>query len=330
MDTCKDSDQFGKIDAGKGCQARAFEQVLLHHDRVLTRLETTQLQVNLGFRCNLACNHCHVEASPDRSEVMGEETMEQVIAYVARAGFSCVDFTGGAPELVPGVARLIEGIRPLSDRLVWRTNLSALAEGPGLALVPVLLANRVSVVASLPSLDRSQADSQRGQGSFEACIAGLEQLNRVGYGRPGTGLQLDLVVNPTGAFMPPDQAQTEQRYRERLRSQWGIEFDSLYCFANVSLGRFRAWLERSGKLLAYEGMLRERFDPGCLNGVMCRSMLSVDWRGNLYDCDFNLAVGLPLGRTSQHVSQAQGPPALGSPIAVGDHCFGCTAGSGFT
>jgi radical SAM/Cys-rich protein len=305
-----------------------FRQTLAHHGIELTRGETTALQVNVGLICNQACHHCHLEAGPDRLEVMDARTMDAVVACADRFRFQVIDITGGAPELNPNLGALIERLSPLVPRLMLRSNLTALAGGERDFLVDLCRENGVVIVGSLPSLNEAQAESQRGWGVFRKSIATLQKLNAMGYGR--SHLELDLVVNPTGAFLPPSQEQTARRFREVLERKWGITFNHLFAFANVPLGRFRHWLERSGNLEVYMARLAAGFNPCAVPGLMCRTMISVSWDGFLFDCDFNLARGLPLGGRRIHISELGDLPAPGAPIAVSDHCYTCTAGAGFT
>ena len=308
----------------------SFRDTLAATDAILRRDRTHTLQVNVGLRCNQNCKHCHLEAGPERTENMQLDTAKDVLAYAARGAFESIDITGGAPELNPHLPRLLEGLAPLTPRLLLRCNLTALIESSGHGLLELLPRLGVVVVASLPSLNASQADAQRGNASFERSIEALQRLNRLGYGHPGTGLELDLVSNPAGAFLPPSQAQTEKRYRAVLAREWGIEFNRLFNFANVPLGRFRRWLLQSGNFRTYMHKLATNFNPCAVDRLMCRSLISVGWDGYLFDCDFNLASGLHLGGHKIHVSEMPGPPAAGSEIATGDHCYACTAGSGFT
>jgi len=308
----------------------AFQQTLDQHGLELTRGVTTTLQVNVGLACDLACRHCHLEAGPARTEQMSRETVEAVIACAERIRFATVDITGGAPELLPGLPRLVERLAPLTSRLIVRTNLTALARPESATLPGLYRDQRVVIVASLPAVNASQAESQRGGGTWETSISVLRQLNGIGYGIEGSGLELDLVANPAGAFLPAGQVQTERRFRQDLLRRYGIEFSNLYTFANVPLGRFRSWLEQSGNLDGYLRKLSGSFNPCTLPALMCRSLISVDWNGFLYDCDFNLALGLHHGANRLHISELTRLPAPGTPIPVGDHCFSCTAGSGFT
>jgi len=307
-----------------------FRQTLARQALQLERGRTTTLQINVGLLCNQSCRHCHLGAGPDRQENMSTETAEEVIAYAERSGFDIIDITGGAPELNPNIQTLIKQLYSLAPRLMIRSNLSVLNDRERDELTGLLKDRRVVIVASFPSYNEAQSDSQRGKGVFQASIDALRKLNAMGYGQSGTGLELDLVSNPTGAFLPTPQGQMEQRFREVLKKKWGIVFNHLYSFANVPLGRFRQWLLQSGNLESYLQRLASRFNPCAVEGLMCRTLVSVSWDGYLYDCDFNLARDLPLGGTRTHVSHMEGPPEPGSAIAVGDHCYTCTAGAGFT
>ncbi len=311
-------------------QVEPFIQVLLRQGLNLERKETTALQVNVGLLCNQTCRHCHLAAGPDRRENMDAETAHQVIAYAARSRFKTIDITGGAPELNPNISNLIDGLSRLAPRVMFRSNLSVLDDGKRDDLMVLMKDRRVVIIASFPSLNEVQADSQRGRGIFQTSIDALRKLNSMGYGGEGTGLELDLVSNPTGAFLPARQDQTERRFREVLGKKWGVVFNNLFAFANVPLGRFRQWLLQSGNLEDYLQRLASSFNSCAVEGLMCRSMVSVSWEGYLFDCDFNLARGLPMGGTKIHVNEMPGPPASGSNIAVADHCYTCTAGAGFT
>jgi radical SAM/Cys-rich protein len=261
---------------------------------------------------------------------MDLETVRAVISYARRCGFETIDITGGAPELNPHIVPLIEESAAIASRLMFRSNLSALNDGTRDHLMDLLRDCGAVIIASFPSLNDSQTDAQRGKGVFKKSVQALQRLNAMGYGQEGSGLELDLVSNPAGAFLPPSQEQTEKRFREVLRRKWGIQFNQLFNFANVPLGRFRQWLLRSGNLDTYLKKLAANFNPCAIDGLMCRTMVSISWDGYLYDCDFNLAGGLPLGGHRVHISEMEGPPETGSPIAVGDHCYTCTAGAGFT
>jgi radical SAM/Cys-rich protein len=307
-----------------------FRQTLAKQALKLERGKTTTLQINVGLLCNQSCRHCHLDAGPQRPENMSAQTAQEVIAYAERSRFDVIDITGGAPELNPNIETLIKELSPLAPRLMIRSNLSALEERYRGEWMGLLKDHRVVIVASLPSTNEAQADSQRGRGIFQTSLDTLRRLNAMGYGQDGTGLDLDLVSNPTGAFLPTPQRQMEQRFREILKKKWGIVFNHLYSFANVPLGRFRQWLLQSGNLESYLQRLASSFNPCAVEGLMCRTLVSVSWDGILYDCDFNFARDLPMGGRRTHVSHMEGPPEPGSPIAVGDHCYTCTAGAGFT
>jgi radical SAM/Cys-rich protein len=307
-----------------------FGATLEKHGLSLVRGEVHTLQLNTGFLCNLRCRHCHLEAGPARKEIMSRETMEEVIAFAHRIPFRTIDVTGGAPEMVPGLPFLIEGVAPLAARILLRSNLTAMAAPAREDLLALCIAKRVVLIVSLPSTNPSQTDAQRGAGVAEAGIAMLRRLNAAGYGVDGSGLELDIVSNPAGAFLPVPQAQAEKKFRQDLLRKWGITFSRLYTFGNVPLGRFRDWLMESGNYGRYVRNLAEGFNPCTVTGLMCRSQISVSWDGCLYDCDFNLAVGRPSGGRKTHVSELRRLPRAGSPIAVGDYCYACTAGSGFT
>jgi len=307
----------------------SFKSTLSMHNLRLFRRCTHTLQINLGFLCNQTCRHCHLNAGPGRAENMDSDTLEEVVAYARRSHFETIDITGGAPELNPHLKDLIEKISPLAPRIMLRSNLSALKAKISQLIKP-LKSHRIVMVASFPSLNVTQTDSQRGDGIFEESIAVLQELNTMGYGRHGTGLELNLVSNPTGAFLPPGQEQTEERYRQVLENKWGVTFNHLFNFANVPIGRFRQWLIQTGNFENYMHKLISNFNPCAVEGLMCRTLVSVSWDGYLYDCDFNLARGLYLGGQKIHVSRMPGPPEPGTAITTADHCYTCTAGSGFS
>ncbi len=304
--------------------------MLAKHSLELTRAETQILQVNVGFLCNQTCKHCHLDAGPTRTEIMGPETFEMVAAFAERSSFKVIDITGGAPELNPNLATMIPRFAALAQRIMIRSNLTSIADHDSGPFLELFKEHKVAVVASLPSLNCSQLDGQRGLGAFRKSIETLLRLNSEGFGRPESGLELNLVANPTGAFLPAPQAQLEKKFRNDLKRKWGIVFNKLFTFANVPLGRFRSWLGSSGNLDGYLHSLASSFNPCTVPGLMCRSLLSVSWDGYLYDCDFNLAQGIPAGNVKTHVSEMQGPPTPGAAIAVSDLCYACTAGSGFT
>lgn len=261
---------------------------------------------------------------------MSRRTMEEVISFARRFPFQAVDITGGAPELVPDLPFLIEGLAPLAPRLILRTNLSALHGAAKESLLALCVARRVVLIASFPSTNPSQTDAQREAGVSETGIAVLKRLNAAGYGVRGTGLELDIVSNPVGAFLPVSQEVAERKFRRDLLRKWGIAFTHLFTFANVPLGRFREWLLQTGNHERYMKTLADGFNPCAVEKLMCRTTLSVSWDGIVYDCDFNLAAGRPAGGRRVHVSDVRDLPPPGTPIVAGDYCYACTAGSGFT
>jgi len=307
-----------------------FRLSLAKHGLSLTRVKTTTLQVNVGLLCNQACRHCHLEAGPKNKKLMDRETAEQVVDLAGRFPFEVIDITGGAPEMNPNLDYMIERLAALTPRLMLRSNLTALTRGERDYLIDLCKQNRVVIVASFPSLNEAQAESQRGKGVFQESMGVLRKLNSMGYGKPGSGLELNLVSNPTGAFLPSSQEQLEKRFRHVLENKWGVVFNNLFAFANVPLGRFRHWLERSGNLEKYLQKLATSFNPCAIEGLMCRSLLSVSWDGYIFDCDFNQAADLYLGGKKTHISELHELPEPGEPIAISYHCYTCTAGSGFT
>jgi radical SAM/Cys-rich protein len=308
----------------------SFSHTLTQHKLKLVREKVTTLQLNTGLLCNQACCHCHLSAGPDRKEIMGPDTIQHVVTLATQYRFEVIDVTGGAPELNPHIMDLIEALSPLTDKLMLRCNLTALTDGTRPQLIDLLKKKGVALVASLPSLNELQTNSQRGDSIFNKSMDALKMLNSIGYGQPVSGLELNLVSNPTGAFLPSDQVQTEKRFRNVLKSKYGITFNSLYIFGNAPLGRFKRWLKDSGNYIPYLKKLLSAFNPCAVDKLMCRTLISVAWDGYLYDCDFNLAAGIYMGRRKMHISELFAPSELGRPIAVAEHCYTCTAGSGFT
>lgn len=307
-----------------------FTETLARHRLQLRRDETATLQINTGLHCDLACRHCHLDAGPHRTEVMDAAVMTDIVAFARRSPLATIDITGGAPELVPGLAGFIAALAPHCRTLLLRTNLTALARPADADLLDCCQAQRVTLIASLPAPDAARTAAQRGSGIWERSLAMLRTLNERGYGQPGSDLPLYLVSSPTGAFLAPLQQESERRYRRELGERLGIAFTGLFAMSNAPLGRFRQWLESSGNLPAYTDRLAAGFNPAALDGVMCRSLLSVDWQGELHDCDFNLAAGLGLGGERVNIRDLERLPPTGSAIASGEHCFACCAGAGFT
>jgi radical SAM/Cys-rich protein len=296
----------------------------------LRRGRLTTLQVNLGYRCNQACTHCHVDAGPLRTEEMSRDTIELVLHYAARARPATLDLTGGAPELNPHFRDLVRRARALGLAVIDRCNLTILGEAGQETLAEFLAGQRVRVVASLPCYGPENVDAQRGLGVFARSIEGLRRLNALGYGEPGSGLELDLVYNPVGPHLPPAQAPLEAVYKSRLAADFGVRFNQLLTLANMPIARFRHALERDGRYETYLQLLVGAHRAENLDAVMCRSLVSVDWRGNVHDCDFNQMLGIPLaGRPGAvHLSALLDRDIEGEPIAVAAHCYGCTAGQG--
>ncbi len=291
-------------------------------------LET--LQVNLGYKCNQSCVHCHVNAGPTRTEQMDAATIETVLRYLEASRAATLDVTGGAPELNPHFRHLVRRARARGARGIDRCNLTVLEQPGQEDLAAFLAAERVDVVASLPCYTEELVDRQRGRGVYEASLRALRALNALGYGRPGSGLVLDLVYNPQGASLPPPQEALERDYK-RILGQMGIAFDRLYTIANMPIARFGSMLISKGQFNRYMALLRASFREENLGAVMCRTLLSVDWQGYVYDCDFNQMLGLPLrvaGRPRVRLDDLIGRDLDGNPVAVRDHCYGCAAGQG--
>ena len=295
----------------------------------LRAMEIDTLQVNVGKLCNQTCRHCHVDAGPTRTEVMTRETAEEVAGVLHRYPIHNLDITGGAPELNPHFDFLVEEARSLQRHVMDRCNLTVFFV-EGKEYLPKFLArHRVEIIASLPCYLETNVDKQRGKGVFSKSIQALQWLNRLGYGRPDSGLLLNLVYNPLGPSLPPAQASLEQAYRDQLRDRFGIEFNRLYTLTNMPISRFLKDLLRQGAYERYMELLLEKFNPATVEGLMCRSLISVGWDGKLYDCDFNQMLELPL-RTGlpQHIRDFDLQHLQRRRICTGDHCFGCTAGSG--
>jgi radical SAM/Cys-rich protein len=293
------------------------------------RLDT--LQVNLGYKCNQSCVHCHVNAGPTRTEMMTRPTVDEVLAFLRASKVRQLDITGGAPELNPNFRYLVSAAREFGVHVMDRCNLTILSQLGQEDLPAYLVHNNVAVVASLPCYFEENVDRQRGKGVFDASISALQLLNRLGYGQPGSALQLSLVYNPQGPVLPPAQAQLEADYRAHLGSRYGIVFNELYVITNMPIQRFGSTLISKGQFEHYMHLLKNAFKPANLDAVMCRNLVSVDWRGYTYDCDFNQMLGLPLahqGRARTHVRDLLAVDIERNPIMVADHCYGCTAGQG--
>jgi radical SAM/Cys-rich protein len=293
------------------------------------RLDT--LQVNVGYRCNQSCVHCHVNAGPSRTEEMGAATVDTVLDFIERRHISTLDITGGAPELNPNFRRLVVSARDLGVKVMDRCNLTILEVQGHEDLAAFLADQQVEIVASMPCYLEDNVDRQRGKGVFEASIRGLQRLNALGYGREETGLTLNLVYNPQGPSLPPAQQALEADYKRILGDTYGVVFNNLFTLANMPIQRFGAILLSKGEFDRYLDLLLHAHREENLEGVMCRNLISVDWQGFVYDCDFNQMLDLPLGRGGRarvHLADLIDDDLAGNPIKVAGHCFGCTAGQG--
>jgi radical SAM/Cys-rich protein len=288
----------------------------------------TVFQINVGKLCNQTCKHCHVDAGPDRMESMSRETAELCIRALAQTDIPTVDITGGAPELNPNFRWLVEQARALNRHVMDRCNLSVLLLPSQADLAEFLAAYRVEITASLPYFKAPQTDAQRGEGVFEKSIEGLRRLNERGYGKPDSGLLLNLVHNPVGAFLPAKQDAIESQFRKELRSKHGVEFNHLYTITNMPISRFLEFLVESGNYEGYMQRLVHAFNPAAAAGVMCRYTLSVGWDGMLYDCDFNQMLDLPVDGAPRHIRDFNLSELERRAIVTGNHCYGCTAGAG--
>lgn len=295
----------------------------------LRRSKLQTLQINVGKLCNQTCRHCHVDAGPDRRELMTLEDFNHCLRLIRDSDIQTVDMTGGAPEMNPHFEWFVAEVRQLNRHVIDRCNLTILS-APGYTHLPQFLADhQVEVVASLPCYLEENCDSQRGDGVFQKSIAALQQLNTLGYAAQESPLTLSLVYNPVGPSLPPNQQQLEQSYRDQLRQRYGIEFNQLYTITNMPISRFLDDLITSGRYEEYMSLLANSFNKDAVDGLMCRSTLSIDWQGFLFDCDFNQMLDLPLAGSQRiHISQIRPEELNAREIAVGRHCFGCTAGAG--
>lgn len=292
----------------------------------IERREITTLQVNLGYLCNQSCVHCHVNAGPSRTELMDRDTIDTLLAVMKSQSIQQLDLTGGAPEMNPDFRYLVSEARKLGVEVIDRCNLSILLEPGYEYLAEFLATNKVNITASLPCYSEANVDAQRGKGVFEKSIEALQLLNGLGYG-PGGPLQLNLVYNPVGAQLPPPQVALQQDYKTKLKQDYDIQFDELFTITNMPIKRFGSILLSKGTFDAYMTLLRDNFSSDNLESLMCRTTVSVDWQGRLYDCDFNqmLEMGMP---NERHISDLLSDELPGEAIRVGEHCYGCTAGQG--
>ena len=298
---------------------------------VVYRARVDTLQANLGYRCNQSCTHCHVAAGPQRSEEMDWETLQLLLRYLSARNIATLDVTGGAPELNPHFRTLVVHARQQGVHVIDRCNLTILNEPGHEDLAGFLADHSVEVTASLPCYLEENVDQQRGKGVFESSLAGLRQLNALGYGQPGGALALNLVYNPLGPVLPPEQTALEAAYRQELAARYGVVFSRLFVLANMPIQRFGSQLVSKNQFTPYMALLKSSHRDENLGAVMCRNLISVDWQGYVYDCDFNQMLKLPLGAGSSgrtHLSELLERDLAGGRVRVGDHCYGCTAGQG--
>lgn len=295
----------------------------------IRRARTDTLQMNLGYRCNLSCVHCHVNAGPKRTEEMSAETMAVALELIDAQGIGTLDLTGGSPEMNPHFRWLVRQARQRGLHVIDRCNPTILVESGYEGTGEFLAEQGVEVIASLPCYLEDNVDAQRGRGVFQCSMDALQRLNRLGYGKPGSGLELNLVYNPQGAVLPPPQAPLEEDYRRFLGERFGLAFNRLYTLANMPIQRFGAILLAKDEFESYLALLKQAYRAENLEAVMCRTLLSVDWRGFVYDCDFNQMLQLPAGGAKPiHLRELLHERLEDRPITVGDHCYGCTAGQG--
>lgn len=297
----------------------------------LRAFDIDTLQVNLGYRCNMFCKHCHVEAGPQRKEIMGKDCIASVLRALMNDDIRTLDITGGAPELHPEFRHLVQKARGAGKSIIVRSNLTVFYEKQMEDLPAFFQENNVVVIASLPYYLGDNVDRVRGSGTFEKSVAALSRLNDLGYGNGSDGLVLNLVYNPPGAFLPAAQQSLEGEYRDELGRRYGITFDSLYTITNMPIGRFRDFLIRTNNLDSYLERLKCSFNPSAVDAIMCRRTISIAWDGRLFDCDFNQVIGLGIRKGyPRHIDEFDLKMLKNREIAFGDHCYGCTAGQGST
>ena len=305
-----------------------FEAHLAEHGVRLSRREPEILQINVGKLCNLTCTHCHVNAGPKRKEIITRETLDRILAWLAPTDIPTVDLTGGAPEMIPDFRWLIGELKRQGRHVINRCNLTILIEPGYEGLAEFLCDHRVEIVASMPCYTAENVNAQRGDGVFDASITALKLLNSLGYGM-SDDLPLHLVYNPVGSFLPGQQAELQADYKRELAAHFGIHFHRLYTITNMPIARFASSLRHEGKLDEYMATLIAAFNPAAVEGLMCRNTISVGWRGEIYDCDFNQQLGMQLANGKPLFLWDITPESFAAlPIRVADHCFGCTAGAG--
>ncbi len=288
------------------------------------------LQINMGYMCNQVCAHCHVDAGPDRKEIMNRETMQQCLDVIAQTGAHTLDLTGGAPEMNPDFRWFVEAASAAGVKdFIVRSNLTIIRANKKYHDLPEFFAKHgVHVVSSMPHYTQGKTDKQRGDGVFNASIEALKMLNKVGYGMPGSDLKLDLVYNPSGAYLPGDQAALEKDFKKALDADFGIQFNALFAITNLPISRFLDYLVASGNFEDYMYALVDAYNPAAVAGVMCTNTLSVSWDGYLYDCDFNQMLGLKVASKARHIKDYDTSLLEGREVVISQHCYGCTAGAG--
>ena len=306
-----------------------FNEVLKANNQFpLKRARLSQLQINLGYLCNQACEHCHVEAGPKRTEMMNWETMSKILQWAGENDIKSVDITGGAPEMIPQFREFCDGFIQLGINITSRCNITVQYEPRQEDLVQWYADRKIRLVCSLPCYSKENVDRQRGKGVFGKSISGLQAFNEAGYGTD-KDLRLDLVYNPVGPHLPPSQAELQTEYKSRLKNDFNIEFNNLLTITNLPVKRFEHFLKRTGQLASYEQLLVDNFNANNVEPLMCRHLISVDWQGYVYDCDFNQMLEMPLALTGKkQLWDINGKQLENGPIAVAKHCFGCTAGAG--
>ena len=297
---------------------------------LIKRSKLDTLQVNLGYVCNQQCLHCHVDASPRRTEIMSKENIDSVIDFLSSGAVKTLDLTGGAPELNPQFRRLVESAKDFDVHVIDRCNLTILSEPGQESLAEFLAAHQVEIVASLPCYSEENVDGQRGKGVFNDSVEGIRKLNELGYAQEHSEHILNLVYNPTGPFLPPSQAQLEADYKRELEQKFNIQFNNLFTITNMPIKRFGSTLVSKGQFEEYMSLLKSNFSTDNLQTVMCKNLISVDWQGYLYDCDFNQMLDLPLliDGNKKHLKDILAETLEGNDIVIADHCYGCTAGQG--
>lgn len=292
-----------------------------------TTIET--LQINVGKMCNQTCAHCHVDAGPDRKEIMTRKNMQLCLDILEHSDIKTVDLTGGAPEMNPNFRWFVEEIAKLGKHIINRCNLTIIRANPKYYDLPIFFkAHQVEVVSSLPHYTSRKTDRQRGDGVFDTSIKALQMLNEVGYGKPDSGLALNLVYNPAGAFLPGDQTTLENEFKKKLKKDFNIDFNQLFAITNMPISRFLDYLLQSEQYEKYMEQLVTAYNPVAIGNVMCRNMLSISWDGYIYDCDFNQMLELKVTSKRKHIKDFNYAELLDRNIVIGQHCFGCTAGAG--